>query len=98
MVNVLRLLAVTAVTLPVASLAVGRSRRASSHHAETLPSTVTAYLARRLVPRHSVVRMHGHATAAPPPEIAHADDHDERRDGDRQGLGRGRTDRLQPWL
>jgi secreted repeat protein with Y-X4-D motif len=38
--------------------------------------------------RRRVARMHGHATAEPTPEVAHADDHDERRDGDLlQGLG-----------
>jgi hypothetical protein len=46
--------------------------------------------ARRLVPRRREARMDGHAAAEPTPEVAHADDHDERRDGDLlQGLGSG---------
>src|SRR3954468_13540197 len=44
-------------------------------------------------------RIHGTATGQAAPEEAHADDHDARGDGDLlQGLGVGRTDRLQPWL
>jgi hypothetical protein len=60
---------------------------------------VIARSGRRLVPRHRVARMRGHATAEPTPGVALADDDHERRDGDLlQALGFGRTDRLQPWL